>query len=99
MGPMTAGAVAASFSISRPAVSRHLRQLRSAGAVVVEERGRSRVYRLRPGWQVDVRQWLLGFDQPLTESMLDAFETEVYRTRRDVRAEASKRKEEGEWTG
>ena len=85
-GPMTAGAIAAVFPTSRPAISRHLRHLRAAGAVVVEERGRTRIYRLSPDWHRPIATWLRRFDPPISESALDAFETEVYRTKRDVRA-------------
>jgi DNA-binding transcriptional ArsR family regulator len=45
--PQTAGAIAAAFSISRPAISRHLRVLREAGLLVDEPHGGERFYRLR----------------------------------------------------
>ena len=94
-GPMSAGAIADAFSISRPAISRHLRHLREAGAIEAETQGRSRVYQLVPGWQLEIQTWVLGFGRYLPESVLDAFETEVYRTRRDVRA-AQTESSEGE---
>jgi DNA-binding transcriptional ArsR family regulator len=85
--PMTAGAIAEAFPTSRPAISRHLRRLLEAGLVSTTAHGREREYRLVPGQLDLVRDWLRRFEAPLTESMLDAFETEVYRTRRDVRAQ------------
>ena len=45
-GERTAGELAAAFTTSRPAVSRHLRLLKSAGLVVEEARGTRRIYRL-----------------------------------------------------
>jgi DNA-binding transcriptional ArsR family regulator len=42
-GGLTAGAIAAAFSVSRPAVSRHLRVLREAGLVRDQLQGRERV--------------------------------------------------------
>jgi DNA-binding transcriptional ArsR family regulator len=42
----TAGALASGFSVSRPAVSRHLRILREAALVRERRRGRERVYTL-----------------------------------------------------
>jgi DNA-binding transcriptional ArsR family regulator len=43
---MTAGEIAARFECSWPTTSRHLSQLRDAGLVRVERRGRERVYAL-----------------------------------------------------
>ena len=82
---MTAGAIAQRFSISRPAVSRHLRHLREAGLVETHSIGRERAYRLAAGQLDPVRSWLRSFEPPVPESVLDAFETEVYRTRRELR--------------
>ena len=39
--PLPAGAIAGAFSVSRPAVSRHLRVLRKAGLVSAEVSGRN----------------------------------------------------------
>lgn len=45
--PMPVGALAQRFSISRPAVSRHLRVLQDAGLVVPSERGAQNIYAVR----------------------------------------------------
>ena len=45
--PMPVGALAERFSISRPAVSRHLRVLQDAGLVVPNERGAQNIYAIR----------------------------------------------------
>jgi DNA-binding transcriptional ArsR family regulator len=84
-GPLTAGAIAARFDISRPAVSRHLRVLRESGLVVDRAEGRQRVYRLDVAPLVEVDAWLGQF-RPGWSGRLDALETEVYRTRRERRA-------------
>jgi DNA-binding transcriptional ArsR family regulator len=84
-GQMTAGAIAQHFPISRPAISRHLRHLREAGLVEVHSSGREREYRLAVGQLDPVRAWLRGFEPRLPESVVDAFETEVYRARREYR--------------
>lgn len=48
-GPQRSGAIADAFErLSAQAVSNHLRVLRDAGLVAFEERGRSRIYRVRP---------------------------------------------------
>jgi DNA-binding transcriptional ArsR family regulator len=45
--PMPVGALAERFSISRPAVSRHLRVLQDAGLVTPNERGAQNIYAIR----------------------------------------------------
>jgi DNA-binding transcriptional ArsR family regulator len=84
-GPMTAGAIAASFAISRPAVSRHLRVLREQGLVIDEAHGRERVYRLDVTPLAELDAWLAQFRAGWMAA-LDALETEVRRTGRDRRA-------------
>ena len=54
----TAGQLASAFTISRPAVSRHLRVLREAGLVRVNRRSRERVYALEPAPLDEVAAWL-----------------------------------------
>jgi DNA-binding transcriptional ArsR family regulator len=54
----TAGTLAAGFDVSRPAVSQHLKVLRSAELVVEERRGRERVYTLMPQKLRIIGQWL-----------------------------------------
>lgn len=88
---MRAGDLAAEHSVSRPAISRHLRVLIQTGLVEVDTQGRERRYRLRPAGLDPVRQTLAALDEPGTmrhtprvspEKML-ALETEVRRTTRE----------------
>jgi DNA-binding transcriptional ArsR family regulator len=81
-GPRPAGAIAARFAISRPAVSRHLRVLRESGLVIDRAEGRERVYRLEVGPLAEIDAWLAQF-RTARSAPLDALETEVYRTRRE----------------
>ncbi|KRA99940.1 hypothetical protein ASD83_05510 [Devosia sp. Root685] len=46
------------FSISRPAISRHLRVLKSAGLVAEVKKGRENVYAFRPARLDAARTWL-----------------------------------------
>jgi DNA-binding transcriptional ArsR family regulator len=94
---LSAGQVAERFAISRPAVSRHLRVLRESGLVRDELVGRQRFYLLDAARLAPLARWLAGFDQPTGfdrptgwEHRLDALETEVYRTRRERRADEPK---------
>jgi DNA-binding transcriptional ArsR family regulator len=57
-GSRPAGDIARSFPISRPAISRHLRQLRRAHLVVEHRRGRHRYYHLNPEPLKAVDSWL-----------------------------------------
>jgi DNA-binding transcriptional ArsR family regulator len=50
--------IADALPISRPAVSRHLRQLKRAGLVVEEPRGTRRIYRLHDEGVAAVRAYL-----------------------------------------
>lgn len=69
---MTAGDLAAAFpSISRPAVSRHLRVLREAGLVSVHKDGRERLYTLDPTPLAEVTQAWFAHFAPLWEESLD----------------------------
>jgi DNA-binding transcriptional ArsR family regulator len=60
-GPANAGALAADFRSSRPAVSKHLRVLREARLVVNNRVGRERVYTVDPLPLQSVAGWLEGY--------------------------------------
>lgn len=58
-GALRAGELAARFPrISRPAVSKHLRVLRSSRLVQAERRGRELWYRIEPAPLSEVEQWV-----------------------------------------
>jgi DNA-binding transcriptional ArsR family regulator len=57
-GAQPAGQIAAAFPVSRPAISKHLRQLRKARLVVESRSGRHRVYRLNAEPLKAVDAWL-----------------------------------------
>src|SRR5262245_9223674 len=60
-GPANAGALAADFRSSRPAVSKHLRVLREARLVTDTRMGRERVYTVDPVPLQVVAGWLRGY--------------------------------------
>ncbi len=81
--PRTAGAIAEAFTVSRPAISRHLRVLREAGLVRDTLDGRERVYVLTPDALTPLEAFLAQLHGPSVWSRrLDALETEVHRVRR-----------------
>jgi DNA-binding transcriptional ArsR family regulator len=70
--PHRAGELAAAFDVSAPAISRHLRVLRTRG-LVDEDRddrdARLRIYRLRPQRFVDLSHWLDEIEAVWTEQL------------------------------
>ena len=93
--PRTAGAIAETFTVSRPAVSRHLRVLREAGLVHDTASGREREYALALDALAPLEAFLARLRGPSVWSRrLDALETEVHRVRRrrEVREQATEDK-------
>ncbi len=62
-GAQPAGQIAKAFPISRPAISKHLRQLRKARLVVESRSGRHRVYQLNAEPLKAVESWLEPYRQ------------------------------------
>jgi len=58
---MPAGAIAARFPVSRPAVSRHLRVLRGAGLVTEKRVAQERRYSLAPAPLAHIDRWLSAY--------------------------------------
>ncbi len=82
---MAAGAIASAFSVSRPAVSRHLRVLREAGLVRDELRGRGRIYQIELAALAELEAFLQELHATVAsewERRFMALETEVHRVRR-----------------
>jgi DNA-binding transcriptional ArsR family regulator len=59
--PMPVGILADRFSVSRPAISRHLRVLQDAGLVDSSERGAQNIYAIRLQGFRAVREFLDSF--------------------------------------
>ncbi|MDP3950661.1 metalloregulator ArsR/SmtB family transcription factor [Microbacterium sp.] len=91
-GPARVVDLAADQSISRPAISKHLRILSDAGLVRAEVSGRERHYAIavEPLAAVDELLRALTIDRALISTHhLDALDTEVHRAARDRRRGAS----------
>jgi DNA-binding transcriptional ArsR family regulator len=81
--PRRAGELARAFRVSPPAMSRHLRVLRTRGLVEEappEDDARARVYRLRPEPFRDLQSWLRQVERFWTDQ-LDSFAAHTRRTR------------------
>ena len=93
--PRTAGAIADTFTVSRPAISRHLRVLREAGLVRDTVNGREREYTLDLDALAPLEAFLAKLRGPgVWSRRLDALETEVHRVRRrrETREQANEEK-------
>jgi DNA-binding transcriptional ArsR family regulator len=82
--PATVGELAEALPIARPGVSRHLRVLREAGLVEVEQQAQFRIYRLRPEPLAELDGWLEHY-RVIWEQRLDALHTEIARGKREKR--------------
>lgn len=72
-GPLPVAGIAAGLPVSRPAVSRHLRQLSAAGLVTHDTSGTRHLYRLDRAGFAAAADWLDGFwDEALTRFRLVA---------------------------
>jgi DNA-binding transcriptional ArsR family regulator len=85
-GELSAGEIASSFEITRPAVSQHLTVLREAGLVSERREGTRRLYSLRPEGFADLKSFLEAFWDEGLERLKEAAETEEGRRRRGRRA-------------
>jgi DNA-binding transcriptional ArsR family regulator len=82
--PATVGELADALPIARPGVSRHLRVLREAGLVDVQQDSQRRIYSLRPDALVKVDEWL-GPYRLLWQNRMDALHTEIARGKKAQR--------------
>ncbi|MCF3933662.1 metalloregulator ArsR/SmtB family transcription factor [Acuticoccus sp. M5D2P5] len=71
-GELPVGAIAAPFSVTPPAISRHLRVLESAGLVERRIDRQRRMIRVRPEALDVVSEWLGEQTVPFTKRAMDA---------------------------
>jgi DNA-binding transcriptional ArsR family regulator len=72
-GPATVGEAARDATVSKPAVTKHLKVLEEAGVILRRVEGRTHVLSLRPRPLADAEQWL-ELHRTLWEAKLDAVE-------------------------
>ncbi len=83
-GELSAGEIAANFTVSRPAISQHIAVLREAGLLDERREGTRRLYRARPEGMAGLRDFLNEFWANRIERLRLAAELE--QQRRDKRA-------------
>jgi DNA-binding transcriptional ArsR family regulator len=75
-GERTAGAIGASFPVSAPAISQHLKTLREARLVQVRTDGQRRIYSLDPEGFAEMEAWFEKMRR-FWSSRLDTLEREL----------------------
>jgi DNA-binding transcriptional ArsR family regulator len=70
-GRHTVGELAANFRTSRPAISKHLRLLRSAGLIVVHQHGAARICELNARPLRAINDWLREYEALWSASLRD----------------------------
>jgi DNA-binding transcriptional ArsR family regulator len=81
---LPAGAIAAHFEVTRPAISQHLRVLKEAGLVDERRDGTRRFYRTRPEGLGELREYLAGFWEGRLRLLKAAAEAEERRSQGDA---------------
>jgi DNA-binding transcriptional ArsR family regulator len=61
--PLTVGGIAGNFRTSRPAISKHLRLLRSAGLITTRRRGTARICELNAKPLRAVQDWIRDYEK------------------------------------
>ncbi len=84
-GELPAGEIAAHFRVTRPAISQHLRVLKSAGLVSERRQGTRRLYRVQPEGLDGLREFLSEFWEGRLRRLARAAEAEERRKRYDNR--------------
>ena len=80
-GELTAGEIASTFDVSRPAVSQHVSVLKQAGLLAERREGTRRLYRARAEGLTDVREFIDTFWDKRLERLRLAAELEEGRRR------------------
>ncbi|MEM9966164.1 MAG: metalloregulator ArsR/SmtB family transcription factor [Asticcacaulis sp.] len=81
---MPASDIAAQFTLSKPAISQHLKILKAAQLVSVEVRGQQRIYRLNQAGFDDMSEWITRTRRHWAQA-LDNLETLLTETPDDDR--------------
>jgi len=68
-GRYSVGEIAANFSTSRPAISKHLRLLRSTGLIVMKQNGAARICTLNATPLRAINNWLKDYEAFWGESL------------------------------
>lgn len=85
----TVGQIAENFTVSRPAISQHLRVLEEAELVTIRPEGTRRFYRARPDGLGELRGWIEGFWSQQLVDLKREVEQEMWRRQKNDRQESN----------
>jgi DNA-binding transcriptional ArsR family regulator len=78
-GALSAGEIAGRFTLSKPAVSQHLKTLKQARLVLVHSDKQKRIYELNPEGVAEVAEWVArirAFWNPRLDALEEALKKE-----------------------
>lgn len=75
--------IAGHFSVTRPAISQHLRILHDADLVVVRPDGNRRLYRARPEGMAELRSWIESFWRSSLATLKIEVERDLWNERKE----------------
>lgn len=81
----TVSDIAQHFSVTRPAISQHLRVLADAELVTVRNDGTRRYYRARPEGLAELTEWMTGFWTSSLRSLAIEVERDEWNKRKERR--------------
>lgn len=81
-GARSVGEIASGLTVSRPAVSQHLKVLKRAGLVIDRAEGTRRLYAVNPRGLEELRNWLDGFWDEALAAFKTAAEEEAAKERK-----------------
>ena len=71
--PLNLNAIAENFSVSRPAISQHIKVLTECGLIIIRQQGRERFCEARLGGLTEISHWIERYRR-LWDERLDAFD-------------------------
>ena len=82
-GEHSVNEIAAHFSVTRPAISQHLRVLHDADLVVMRPDGNHRLYRARPEGLTELRTWIESFWRASLATLKTEVERDLWNERKE----------------
>lgn len=68
-GALSAGELLDVANISAPAISRHLKVLRTAGVITQKIEGQKRIYSVRPAAVAEINKWMMSHREFWSDSL------------------------------
>ena len=95
-GELAVGAMVVALGLPQPAVSKHLRVLRTVGVVAVTKQGRQRMYNLEAGQLKTVHEWVSDFESLWTDQLQQIKQRAEVRSREKIQSPRFRQPRKGE---